>query len=70
VLSVNAQPWGQVYIDDSLVGTTPKIGVTVAAGRHRVRVTRDGFAPATRTVLVPSGGRVRITDIILEELKR
>jgi len=69
VLSVNAQPWGHVYIDDSLVGTTPKVGVTVAAGRHRVRVTRDGFAPATREVLVPPGGRVRVTDIILQELK-
>jgi len=67
-VSVNAQPWGQVYIDDRFVGTTPMIGVTVAAGRHRVRVTHDGFAPATRTVLVPAGGRVRITDIILQAL--
>ena len=69
VLSVNATPWGELYIDDSLVGNTPKVGLVLVAGRHRLRVVRDGFDPAVRTFVVAPGAQLRITDIVLRETR-
>ena len=68
-LFVNATPWGQVFVDDQLIGNTPRVGVPVAAGTHRVRVSRDGFDPFERTVQVAPGQDLRLTDIVLRESK-
>jgi hypothetical protein len=68
-LFVNATPWGQVYVDGDLVGNTPQIGVSVAPGAHRLRVVRDGFEPYELAIRVGPGQEVRITDIVLRELK-
>jgi serine/threonine-protein kinase len=37
-LRINSRPWSQVFIDGTLVGTTPKIDLRVSAGPHRVRL--------------------------------
>jgi len=66
-LSVNATPWGQLYLDGPLVGNTPKVNLTVAAGTHTIRVMRDGFETVERTVTVGAGATVRVTDIVLTE---
>jgi len=66
-LSVNATPWGQLYVDGQLVGNTPKINLTVNAGTHTIRVARDGFDPVERSVTVGAGQSVRVTDIVLTE---
>src|SRR5213076_1665486 len=66
-LSVNAIPWGSVYLDGRPVGNTPQIDLQVAAGPHRLRVERDGYRPYDRVIDVASGQRVRITDIALAE---
>lgn len=66
-LSVNATPWGQVYLDGQLVGNTPKANLPVAPGTHTIRVVRDGFEPVERTVQVGAGQTVRVTDIVLTE---
>ena len=66
-LSVNAIPWGSVYLDGRPVGNTPQIDLQVAAGPHRLRVERDGYRPYDRVIDVASGQRVRITDIALVE---
>src|SRR5205807_416057 len=66
-LSVNAIPWGSVYLDGRPVGNTPQIDLQVAAGPHRLRVERDGYRPYDRVIDVASGQRLRITDITLAE---
>src|SRR5882672_3475922 len=42
LLSVNAIPWGSVYLDGQAIGNTPQIDRTIGPGRHRLRVERDG----------------------------
>ncbi len=66
-LSVNATPWGQLYLDGQLVGNTPRVNLTVTAGTHTIRVVREGFEPVERTVTVGAGQSVRVTDIVLVE---
>jgi serine/threonine protein kinase len=64
-LFVNASPWGQVFVDGTLVGNTPKANLAVAAGSHTIRVVRDGYETWERTVQVGAGESVRLTDIVL-----
>ena len=68
-LFINATPWGRIYVDDVLVGNTPKGALPVMPGTHRVRIMRDGYAPFERTIGVASGKDLRLTDIVLMELK-
>jgi PEGA domain-containing protein len=67
LLSVNAVPWGSVYLDGQPIGNTPQSDRTVAPGRHRLRVEREGYRPYDRVIDVASGQRLRITDITLVE---
>jgi len=67
LLSVNAIPWGSVYLDGQAIGNTPQIDRTVGPGRHRLRVEREGYRPYDRMIDVASGQRLRITDIALVE---
>ena len=41
-LSVNALPFGEVYVDDRSVGYTPAACLRVPIGEHRVRFEMDG----------------------------
>jgi len=67
LLSVNAIPWGSVYLDGRPVGNTPQIDLPLAPGPHRLRVEREGYGPYDRVIDVASGQRLRITDIALVE---
>lgn len=64
-LTINASPWGQVFIDDVLVGNTPRANIEVAAGERVIRVSRQGFSTFTRTIRLQPGESLRITDIVL-----
>jgi hypothetical protein len=66
-LFINSTPWGEVYVDDVLIGNTPRPDLGVPAGVHRVRVVRDGFQPFELTLRVAPGEVVRLTDIVLKE---
>lgn len=68
-LFVNATPWGQVYLDDQLLGNTPQVGVQVPPGAHRLRVVRDGYEPFELGINVAAGQQLRFTDIVLHEVK-
>jgi hypothetical protein len=68
-LSVNATPWGAVYLDDQLLGNTPRVNVEVPAGDHLLRVVRDGFVPFERRVHIEAGGSLRLLDIVLKPLE-
>jgi len=64
-LFVNATPWGQVFVDGTLIGNTPRANIALTAGSHTIRVSRSGFATWERTIRVAAGETVRFTDIVL-----
>jgi serine/threonine-protein kinase len=68
-LFINATPWGQVYVDGGPLGNTPLVNVPVSPGAHRLRVVHDGFQPYEVAIHVQSGQELRMTDIVLQELK-
>ena len=68
-LFINATPWGQVYVDGELIGNTPRVDVPVPPGPHQLRVVRDGFQPYEMAIRVTPGQELRITDIVLQEIK-
>ena len=65
-LLVDATPWGNVYIDGQLVGTTPLGGVLMSPGPHRVRVEREGFQPYERTIDLAPGQTMQLAAITLQ----
>lgn len=65
-LFINATPWGEVFVDDQPVGTTPLAGLDIAPGDHHIRVVREGHRPFEQVVTVAPGQRVRLTNIVLE----
>jgi len=65
LLFINSSPWGDVYVDDRLVGTTPLASVSVDPGEHRLRVMREGFETYEQTVSVAPGQQLRLTNITL-----
>jgi hypothetical protein len=52
-------------VDDSLVGNTPKAGIVVTAGSHRLRIVREGFQTFEQTIEIQPGEKLRLTDIVL-----
>lgn len=64
-LLVNATPWGQLFIDGVFIGNTPKVNIPVSAGRHRIRIAREGYEPFERELLVEPGQVIRLTGIVL-----
>jgi hypothetical protein len=57
--------WAEVRVDGQPYGATP-VSLDLPAGRHSVRVERDGFAPAQREVEV-SAGKTAVVRIELHE---
>ena len=58
-VTVNANPFGTVFIDGAEVGTTPIISFRVKAGRHTIRVERAGYKTKTESVQVDANNTVR-----------
>ena len=52
--------FASVYIDGRLAGETPLTLTTVAAGEHRVRMTRLGYLENSRVVTVKPGERATV----------
>ena len=59
-------PTGKIAIDDSIVGETPK-SLSLPAGTHKIRISREGYLPDETTIVILSGENLRITDIVLRE---
>jgi len=67
LLSLDAAPWGTVYVDGRSVGATPVVELPLAAGAHHVRVEREGYVPYERVIDAAPGQRLRIAGITLQE---
>jgi hypothetical protein len=60
-LRIESRPSGaQVWMNGSLVGTTPFVMPGVSVGLHMVRIELAGYRPWTTTVTVGRGEQVRV----------
>jgi serine/threonine protein kinase len=60
-VSINAQPWAQVWIDGNLVGETPLANLSVAAGEHEITFRHPQLGERRETTIVKSGAVTRIS---------
>ena len=55
------QPGAKIFLDGTLVGTTPMLLQAVRAGEHAVRMERDGHKNWSSSVRVVASERNRVT---------
>ena len=60
-VSINAQPWAQVWIDGNLVGETPLANLTVAPGEHEIMFRHPQLGERRETTIVKSGVQTRVS---------
>jgi hypothetical protein len=59
-LSINAQPWAEVWVDGERVGETPIGNLTRRVGTHEVIFRHPDLGERRETVLVAVGKPARI----------
>jgi hypothetical protein len=60
-ISINAQPWAQVLIDDKPIGETPLANVPVSLGDHQVVFRNPQFGEHRETVTVRADAPARVS---------
>ena len=60
-LSINAEPWAQVTIDDRAIGDTPLANVSVSLGEHQVVFRHPQLGERRETVIVRADTPARIS---------
>lgn len=60
MLSVQARPWAEVWLDGKRISRETPLHQRVASGRHEVTVVHPSGFRATRQVEIPAGGRIRL----------
>jgi hypothetical protein len=63
-VSINAQPWAQVWIDGNLVGETPLANLTVSAGEHEIVFRHPQLGEQREKAIVKSGVQTRISTTL------
>jgi serine/threonine-protein kinase len=58
-LSVVAEPYGTVYLDNVQIGDTPLIGYRIPFGRHELRVEKEGYRTMREALGVNSPNPIR-----------
>jgi hypothetical protein len=60
-LSINAEPWAQVTIDDKPIGDTPLANVSVTLGEHEVLFRHPQLGERKETVVVRADAPARVS---------
>jgi hypothetical protein len=60
-LSINAQPWADVWIDEQSVGETPLANLDVTLGEHQVVFRHPDLGERRETVIVRADGTARVS---------
>jgi serine/threonine-protein kinase len=60
-LSINAEPWAQVLIDDRPIGDTPLANVSVSLGEHEVVFRHPQLGERRETVTVRADVPTRVS---------
>jgi serine/threonine-protein kinase len=61
VLSVNAVPWANIFLDGHALGHTPRQKLSVDTGRHRLRLVTARGDVRTQTIDVAAGHETRVS---------
>jgi len=61
MVSVNATPWAEVFVDGQTIGTTPLGNVPIAVGSHEIMWRHPQFGEKRRTVVVGAQTPARLT---------
>jgi len=64
---VNATPWADVYLDGTLKGQTPLTIEKVPAGKHQIKVSREGFLEYSKTFEISQGTTERFSATLKKE---
>jgi len=66
-VTISAQPWASVYIDNEFIGTTPiATSVRVSSGTHQVTFNNPLFVPITRSIDVEPNTQTPVEANFLE----
>jgi hypothetical protein len=60
-MSINAQPWAQVWIDGNSVGETPLANLSVPVGEHEITFRHPQLGERRESTIVKSGALTRIS---------
>lgn len=61
VLVFAVSPWGEIYVDDEMVGIAPPLKeLKVTPGKHRIEIRNEDAKPYTLTLDVASGANLKI----------
>jgi hypothetical protein len=58
-ITIDAQPYGEVFVDGKDIGPTPQINIPVSVGSHKIRIERPGFKTINETIQVDAQNPVR-----------
>jgi serine/threonine-protein kinase len=67
LLTINADPFGSVYVDGVPIGDTPVVRHELLPGRHIVEVRREGYVTVVDTLDVVSGNPYRLQKTLLRQ---
>ena len=67
LLTINADPFGSVFVDGVPVGDTPVVRHELAPGRHIVEVRREGYQTVADTLDVVAGNPYRLNKTLLPQ---
>jgi serine/threonine protein kinase len=65
-LSINSIPWSNVWLDEHALGHTPRMHVSVSAGKHRVRLRNQAGDERLRVVEVRPGQDLKLSVVFSE----
>ena len=63
-LILNAEPWGEVYLDGEHQGTTPLRLRKALVGEHTVKVVNEGYQEATEKVTIGASKPTRLNVVL------
>jgi len=66
-LTIAAEPWGVLFVDQRRIGDTPVYGLGLRPGRHEIRIQQDGYQTWIDTIVVATGDTARRSATLVRE---
>lgn len=63
MLRINSRPWSKVFVDGTLVGTTPQMAITLSPGQHTITLVNPEFE-MSKTVLIDIESNQLLTKVV------
>ncbi len=64
-LTIDARPWGTVFVDGIEIQDTPLVRHELRPGRHIIEVRREGYRTVIDTVQISAGNSTRLTKTLV-----